>query len=151
MIKSTNIALLVLYLFTLIFTVFIFFKYTVPLKRDKPQICSFYILSMVNQALCIAIYIYFIVIGVSKLTKVINTNILVLMGFAISRTISSTIFCLITLTMYQLYLGLAYVNKKYKSMDVVRQKKSCALIWFAIIFILNVLFLVPLCVRDPFA
>ena len=85
-------------------------------------------------------------IGVSEFTQVVNTNTLVLLSLAISKTISSAIFCMITLTMYQLYLGLAYVNKKYKSMDVVRQKKSYALNWFIFIFILDVLFLAPLCV-----
>ena len=90
-------------------------------------------------------------IGVTEFTKEVNKNILILLSFAISKTISSAIFCMITLTMYQLYLGLAYVNKEYKSMCVVRQKKSCALNWFIFIFILDVLFLAPLCVSNEWA
>ena len=62
--------------------------------------------------------------------------------FVVCWTLDYIIYGLVTLTMYHLYLGLAFVNKKYESMQNVRRKQVIALIVFILMCIANLLILI---------
>ena len=147
-----RITLLCAYSILLIFTMFIFFKYTVPLKRNYPQILSFYILNIVNQITCITVLAYLCAIGGEEHNMMYhNVQSGVSIAFNCSRTLDYCVYLLLTLTMFHLYLGLAFVNRKYKSMREVHCIKDKAAILFFTMCIISVLILIPSFIKRHWA
>ena len=76
-----------------------------------------------------------------KQTDEVNSPINI--AFVLIRTFDMSIYGLVTLTMYHLYLGLAFVNRKYESMQYVRQKKVIANTLFLLLCTTCLLILIP--------
>ena len=76
-----------------------------------------------------------------KQTDEVNSPINI--AFVLIRTFDMSIYGLVTLTMYHLYLGLAFVNRKYDSMQNVRQKQVIAQTVFITLCTTCLLILIP--------
>ena len=99
---------------------------------------------MADQIGCASTYAYISMMGYEKHVKQTDEvyspiNI----AFVLIRTFDLSIYGLVTLTMYHLYLGLAFVNRKYESMQCVRQKKVIANTLFFLLCTTCLLILIP--------
>ena len=131
------------YLSTFIFTIFIILKYIVPMKMEYPQIWGFYLLAITIYLICVVEMGYYLGAGAEKY-KVEHDELGrgALSGFIVSQ-LNKCVFMLITLTMYHLYLGLAFVNQRFKKMSDVYRRQNIAFWIFSILSLLVILTIIP--------
>ena len=103
------------YLSMLFLTLYNSIRYVIPIKLVSLQISSFYALLTLMYMLCVAEYGYYLVKGV-RYFEIAHSWDLKFLNFGIVACIISDefikiILCILTLTMYHLYLALTQVNR----------------------------------------
>ena len=96
-------------------------RYVLPMKMEYPQIWGFYLLAVLIYAFCVMEYAYYLANGVKAYQNDHDMYTALDLGsisYIVSDNLLKCLFALVTMTMYHLYLGLAFVNQQ-KSMEKV--------------------------------
>ena len=138
-----TIAYFIVFIIMLILTITNCVIYIIPMKLQHPQIWGFYLCTIILYIMSTLETAYYIFTGDLETYNTDHNfvpdgefsyqDLLNLVG---AFTIKA-IYSLITLTMYHLYLSLAYVNHDFNSIQEMNRSKKYSIVffWFMIIFI----------------
>ena len=112
-------------------------RYVLPMKLKYPQIWGFYLLAVLIYIFCVSECAYYLANGVDayQVDHDMYTDLdLGSISYVLSDNFLKCLFTLVTMTMYHLYLGLAFVNQR-KSMDTVSKLKKLAEITLWVVYL----------------
>ena len=143
------VAYFVIYLIMLVLSIIICLLYIIPMKMQHPQIWGFYLCTTILYILTsceMAYYIFFGNIESYNVDHDFSLDGLTKPQVVLSQLCDcfiKAIFLLITLTMYHLYLSLAYVNHKFDSMEQVDRMKFLSALGFWLMILLVLMSEIP--------